>query len=607
MTKINILPQLLRNKIAAGEVIERPAAVVKELIENSLDANSTEIEITVENGGKKLIRIIDNGGGIPQSELGLAWLSYTTSKINQEKDLYAICSLGFRGEALASIAAVAQVKMISKPSHQDCACVVEVPNGKPTQPQPAAGSNGTCIEVRNIFFNTPARRNFLKSTSVELSHITNVVRRFALAYPKVRFSLLHHKQTIFNLLPVDDLKQRIEFFFGDELVKNLVFAQYEVNDQKLSAYFSLPNYTRPNAQNLFYYLNQRHIRDRFITHAIMQAYSELIPAGRYPAVFLFMQMPAESVDINVHPTKTEVRFRQAWQVHDNILALIKDKLFSQDLNLSPSLQTSTHHQTETTVPGEINQNDRTMKALVDFFATNPSTQQTQSIPYPNTEKTFSPRSADQTSTIQQETHTGIYPQQPGRHFQIHNAYIIEEIVDGFLVIDQHALHERILYDRFTQQVNSSSIYKQRLLIPVIIELAPQENILINEALPYLQRLGMETEVFGRNTIRVLAAPMILNNVNLSELIHQFLEEFPGGSSNSSLSKTELTQHPLTQKLTKMFACKAAVKAGNTLNDQEIKSLLEQRNASDFTLTCPHGRPAVRKISLDELAKYFARK
>lgn len=607
MVKITVLPRLLRDKIAAGEVIERPAAVVKELIENSLDAGGDEIEVLVEDGGKKLIRIIDNGHGIPESELALAWFSYATSKITNENDLYAIRTLGFRGEALSSIAAVAQVKTISKPRKQGCAYAIEASNGKPSQPQPAAGSDGTTIEVRNLFFNTPARRRFLKSDSVELSHITDTVRRFALAYPNVRFLLSQHKETIFNLPSVDDLKQRIEFFFGSELIKELVYAEYEANDQKFTAYFSLPNATRPNAQNLFYYLNQRYIRDRFITHAVMQAYSELIPSRRYPTVFLFMQLLPDTVDINVHPTKIEVRFRNAWQIHDNILTLIKDKLLSQDLSSSPALPTTPDQQANMVAPAELNQGDRAMKALINFFTTQPATPQTQATSFPTTEKpSFSPTPARPAAT-QQEIYTESTSKQIGRYFQIHNAYIIEEVSDGFLVIDQHALHERILYDQFAQQVNASGIYKQRLLIPIVVELSPQENVLINEALPYLQELALEIEVFGRNTIRIQAAPTILNNVDLPELIHQFLEEFPDRSSDDSVSHTELTQHAVTQGLVKLFACKAAVKAGDPLTNDEIKSLLEQRNTTGFSLTCPHGRPAVHKISLDELAKHFARK
>jgi len=379
LAKIQTLPTWLVNKIAAGEVIERPASCVKELIENSLDAGATDIQVTLKEGGKKLIRVADNGNGILAGDLSLVFKSHSTSKIIEEADLYNINTFGFRGEALASMASIAQVRLISKSASQPDAYEISVDNDQVSPPQPVAGVTGTTIEIANLFYQTPARRKFLKSDSVELSHISETVTRFAIAYPEISFKLMNlpdnssdtdspasTRQSLMNLnSTTDDLSQgilqRLGFFYGPDISQELLCATEEKDNLKLTAYFSNPTQTKSNSKYQFFYLNRRFIRDRILSRAIYQAYHNLIPAGRYPFAALFIQMPTSAFDVNVHPTKIEVRFRDAWKVHDRIISLIRNTLAQKASNGEITLIENAPPQAETT------ENQRVMQALVDFF------------------------------------------------------------------------------------------------------------------------------------------------------------------------------------------------------------------------------------------------
>ena len=639
LTRIQVLPTWLANKIAAGEVIERTASCVKELIENSLDAGATDIQVTVKEGGKKLIRISDNGHGILAGDLSLIFKSHSTSKIIEEKDLYNINTFGFRGEALASMASIAQVRLISKSASQQDTYEISVDNNKISQPQPAAGINGTTIEIANLFYQTPARRKFLKSNSVELSHITETITRFAIAYPEISFKLMHlpdnssdadspasARQSLINLTSNKDnlaqgILQRLDFFYGPDISRELLCATEEKDGLKLTAYFSAPTQTRSNSKYQFFYLNRRFIRDRILSRAIYQAYHNLIPSGRHPFVTLFIQMPTSAFDVNVHPTKIEVRFRDAWKIHDRIISLIRKTLSQKVSNGEMTVIETVPHQSET------NENQRVMQALVDFFINkNDNNQETVEQPFafspscpqipPMTGKTSTSPTAD--SPRPYETAANITnltsPLQTlateslttGRCFQIHSSYIIEEVPDGILIIDQHALHERILYNRFSQQIASSEIYRQKFLIPTVIEIPKSKSMILPEVIPYLKKAGIEVEEFGENTIAVQSAPSLLNNVNFTEFILEFIDAFTDDFTEGSQTKTEHSENikPI-EKLIKMMACKAAIKAGDPLKDEEIKALLADAKGMDF-ITCPHGRPAVRKITTSELEGYFQR-
>ncbi|MFH1232099.1 MAG: DNA mismatch repair endonuclease MutL [Planctomycetota bacterium] len=696
--RIKILPVQLVNKIAAGEVIERPASCIKELIENALDAQATEIEITVKEGGKKLIRIIDNGTGIVSDDLSLVFKSHSTSKIADESDLYNIQTFGFRGEALASISSVAQVRLVSKTAGQNEAYEITVDNDKMTTPEPVAGVNGTTIEITNLFYQTPARRKFLKSDSVELSHITEIITRFAIAYPEVSFSLINlstrskdaparpgrsggsDKQILINLATLPDnssknppdllsgragVMQRLAFFYEADISKELLYTQEEQDGVKIEAYFSLPTYTKPTSKYQFSYLNRRFIKDRIISRAIYQSYHNLIPSGRYPFVLLFLEMPASAFDVNVHPTKIEVRFRDVWRLHDQIISLIRKSLSDlPDLatgqagkilvpnafgiagqNVSQnniSSASSRPNQPDRLglagdhPVGQADESQRVMQALVDFFERSDSAHSPapMSIGAGSSQQTLTdikedlPDIAVQAGWRGKVTHTG-------RAFQIHNSYIIDEVVDGLLIIDQHALHERILYNRLSKQIASSEIYKQGLLIPTVVEIPKTRMALLQEVVPYLKAVGIEIEEFGENAVAIQSAPSILNNVNLKEFITEFIDAYADSPRSSEsgagdFPDARLTGCPVGQagkekdtesknikpidNLIKMMACKGAVKAGDPLSPEEIKALIADSSGIDLPdlavqagwVTCPHGRPAIHKITLPELERFFQR-
>ncbi|MEW6026433.1 MAG: DNA mismatch repair endonuclease MutL [Planctomycetota bacterium] len=645
--RIQTLPSWLVNKIAAGEVIERPASCVKELVENALDAGATDIQVAVREGGKKLIRVADNGNGILSGDLPLVFKSHSTSKIAEEKDLYNIKTFGFRGEALASMASVAQVRLISKPANQTDAYDVTVDNGRITSPKPVAGTNGTTIEITNLFYQTPARRKFLKSDGVELSHITETVTRFAIAYPEISFKLANLpegsapsvKQPLINLTSAQgDLSQgvlqRLEFFYGPDISKELLHTAEDKDNLKLDIYFSDPTWTKQNSRYQFFYLNRRFIRDRILSRAVYQAYHNLIPSGRYPFVALFIRMPNDGFDVNVHPTKIEVRFRDGWRIHDRIISLIRSTLAQKISSESIQPPEVSPHQPEAP------ENQKAMQALVDFFANQgdatqdhfkPPSHFAGHAPASAPAVNMAPASADLPSARRGESplETAIRPgtglpvpkvfgTQTGRILQIHNSYIIEEIPDGFLVIDQHALHERILYDRFSRQVASSEIYRQKFLIPTVIEIPKSRAMILSDVIPYLKQVGIEIEEFGENTIAVRSAPSLLNNINFRDFILEFIDAFaddfgaeaswrPNGAhpdEPKAESKHNTNIKPI-DKLIKMMACKAAIKAGDPLKEEEIKALLNDTRGMDF-VTCPHGRPAVRKITLAELEGFFQR-
>lgn len=606
MNRIKQLPPLLIDKIAAGEVIERPAAIVKELIENSIDAGAASVEVTVEDGGKKMIRVVDNGSGISPDDLPLAFLSHTTSKITDEPDLFAIRTLGFRGEALASIGAVSQSRLVSRTAELQEAYEITISGGKISQPKPAAAPPGTTVEVENLFYNTPARRRFLKSSSVELGHITDVVTRFALSHPEIRFVLTSNKQRLVDLPATSgEILERLAHFFGQELTDQIEVIEsgnapmltsgtlrippisiggHRSDDARLRAYISRPDYTWPNSKHQFYYLNRRYIRDRVISRAIAQGYLNLIPSGRYPFVLLFIEMDPANVDVNVHPTKIEVRFRDAWQLHDNILTTIRSHLMKSS-GLSAGQPTAEPEGQPANWPtGQPTEGP--MKALVDFFAPEKPQLTTENT---ETQRLYRQDSVSPTlRSLRGET----------TYLQVHNSYIIQQTSDGIMIIDQHALHERILYTKFSRQFADANIYKQRLLVPQVVELTPRQAIVIQEALPYFNKVGLEIEEFGKNTVNIRAIPALLNKVNIKEFITEFLTDFePDKKSDESV---------LYDKLLKLMACKAAVKAGDPLTGEEIQSLLSAATDSGYTLTCPHGRPAVYRLSLTEIAKYFNR-
>jgi len=599
VSKIHVLPQTVVTKIAAGEVIERPASVLKELIENSIDAGATHIEIQLEDAGKKLIRVSDNGVGMDSDDLQIAFLSHATSKLQSEEDLFSINTLGFRGEALPSIGSISHTRVISRTKDALIGSEIQIEGGTLSKVKEKGASEGTQIDVRNLFYNTPVRRKFLKSTQTEMAHISEMVTRFALAYPNIHFNTIHNGKNVLTLPTAKDLKERITTIFGKEIGENLITINLKESDISIYGYILPPTHNRPNTKMQFIFLNGRYIRDNIIFHAINSAYKNLLMSRRSPIVFLLLQIDSSEVDVNVHPTKIEVRFKNSGPIHDQLYATIHSALMKTETHSTFQI-TSQHNQPDRTLPSKtitknisvesfeaqhrhedgVSLNEKkesVMKSMSDFFS---KSLDNETPHYKNEKKEVSLSSSESERLFKQENKLTSY-------IQIHNSYIVEETAEGLNIIDQHALHEIILYHEIWEQIKSSKLAIQKLLIPELIELTPCDFVTIMDLRNEFDTLGIEIEEFGKSTIAIRTHPQILKNLDFHALIQSVLEEI---DSDELKSETD----NILSKIVQLMACKGAVKAGQHLAAQEIQSLLEQRQSNITTSFCPHGRPTALK-------------
>ena len=574
--RIRVLSESVIHRIAAGEVVERPASVVKELVENSLDAEAGRIEVTLEQGGCKGIRVVDDGVGMSPEDLALAFAGHATSKLDNPDDLLAIHTMGFRGEALSSIGAVAQARIISRARGRLEGAEIRIQGGMAGPVTACGAPEGTTVEVRNLFFNTPARQKFLRSPRTEFAHASEALTRTALAFPAVTFHLEHDGRRLLRLTGGVEPAERVRQLFGDELAGLLVRCESETPAMRAFALAAPPTYHRANTQMIYTFLNGRYIRDRGLYRAIANAYHGTLPAGRQPAVFLFLDLDAQRVDVNVHPTKIEVRFREPSAVFGIVQSLLQKCLRQRREQLASAVEPPTPASIAPsggrTAGGEGRQLQR---ALSDLFTARPA-----------------PASLPQAPDAQSEKDGG------GRFVQIHNAYILEETADGIRVIDQHALHERILYEEFSRR-EKGGVNSQRLLLPQTLELRPRDLALALELVPTLAGMGFLIEEFGGNSIVIQAVPQALEGRDARRVLLDVLDEVRAGGGPRRQEAHERTL--------RVMACKGAVKAGEPLRPEEIRALLERRDRLGLPLTCPHGRPTTWNISLEDLERRFKRK
>jgi DNA mismatch repair protein MutL len=560
MAQIQVLAPDVVNKIAAGEVIERPASAVKELIENALDAGASEVRVDIEEGGRKLLRVTDNGHGIPPDELPLAFAPHATSKLSTADDLFRVSTYGFRGEALASIGSVSRVRLVSRTANGEGSELI-VENGVSSGVKPAAAAPGTIVEVRNLFQNVPVRRKFLRSIEIETEHVVEAVSRFAVSLPGVRFDLFVDGDRRYALAPADR-RARIAVFYGDEVSRALK----EIDTAEFHAYVAPAQHSRINAKGLHFFLNGRYIRDRVLLRAMNEAYRELVPHGRYPVAFVFLTLPSDEVDVNVHPTKIEVRFRSVWKLHDRLVASVRAKLLEGTLDhrLSPErLADRPAH--EAAVPG------LAAREVVDFFSREPDLRLPE-IP------------------ARPLVTTG------RRVFQLHNRYLVEEVDDGLRILDQHALHERVMLEEFRKQFSTASIAKQRLLLPAVVTLTREQRARLDDHRELLDSFGLECEDFGRDAVAVRAVPALVAEHDPVTLLTDFLD----------LARDSAPEVPMMERALEFMACRAAVKFGRKLADEEIARLLQDAAQMDFSATCAHGRPTGIKLTLEDLERFFHR-
>lgn len=593
MSQIKVLPVSVINKIAAGEVIDRPACVVKELIENAIDARASRIDTYLEDGGRKLIRVSDDGIGMDAEDIALAFQSHATSKLQNADDLFAVRTLGFRGEALPSIGAVSHASIISRVRGAIHGAEIKIDGGVLGKVKERGAPEGTQVEVRDLFFNTPVRKKFLKSIPTEMAYISEVLTKFSLSYPVIHFTLMHNNRTVFNLPTVQDTAERIATFFGEEMEKHLIPIFLREEMFTLSGYIAPPFFDKSNARMQFIFLNGRYIKDNAIFRAINEAYHGKLMHKRYPIVFLFLQVEPSEVDVNVHPTKIEVRFRNTSAIYNYVLSALKE-----GLNKSTTKIIS--------VPPPIPGLEREAAKGEEFDLIKKSLWERFSLEKEDGGKSRIYSDIQANRKMETEENEKVFPAEVRNKtrrmcFQIHNAFIIEETEGGLNIIDQHALHEIILYHEIERNLQASKSLSQRLLIPEMVELSPKDFFSIISLKEYLGTLGLEVEEFGQHTIVIRAFPQILKHVNAKEFVESLLAEL--GAEDSLKGKDKILS-----KLINIMACKGAVKAGQRLEQQEIEALLEKKkNINAYTNNCPHGRPTTLYFSLDELQKQFKRK
>ncbi len=624
MSRIKVLPQVLVNKIAAGEVIERPASVVKELVENSIDAGATQISVAIEDGGRRLIRVSDDGTGMTADDLRLAVTPHATSKLLEEDDLFRVATMGFRGEALPSIGAVSNLRIVSRPKDMIEGAEIVV-CGRELQTAQSAGCRaGTTVEVRDLFFNVPARRKFLRATATEVGHVNEQFSRLALAQRSIGFELNNNGRTTQKLPADTSIRERIAILYSADLANELIAIERNERNLHIEAYVAPPSVSRSTAAWQYIFLNGRYIRDRFIQHAIREAYRGLIEQSRYPVVFLFLSLDPSMVDVNVHPTKMEVRWQDSNLVHSQVLAAMREKFLSTDF--TPALRAGGAAPAEPAWRPADEDDPARQQAAAMLKGLAPVTSERS--PYYNAPPTNTSSAGyvaggqPQPSSIGPDVWRELYGRADtsdgaasaeapspgsfaagiplGRAIQIHNAYLVAEAENGLVIIDQHALHERIMYERLKNQIVDGNLESQRLLLPETMPATPAQLALIQEHAALLRQLGIEAEPFGRDSIAIHAFPAILKNVDAVAFLRDLLDRL---ADKGEQTHTEDVIHALLD----MMACKAAVKAGDPLTPEEIDALIAQKDLVEKSSNCPHGRPTTLRLSISDLEKQFKRK
>ena len=653
---IHQLPASVINQIAAGEVVERPASVLKELLENAIDAGATRVDVTVERGGKDLIRVADNGKGMAPDDLPLAFTPHATSKLQDADDLFKIRTLGFRGEALAAIAEVSKVRCQTRQADSEAGSEMQVDAGVAAPIRACGCPVGTVIEVRHLFHNTPVRRTYLKSDSTEAGHVIEMFTRIALAHPTVHLTYRSSGKVLHDLPAVTGIKDRIGVFFGRELADSLLWVESRFDRTHLWGYVGHPSQSRSSTKGQFMFLSGRYVRDRSLGHALSEGFRGLLMVGRSPVAFLHLDVPPEEVDVNVHPTKVEVRFRDGQRIYSQLLATLRQTFLASDLHsrlqaprdpaeavdvpalqspppfamearpaerqnvadwfppagsATPSFQTfpapgyaggpvdrswdrggmGSFGNRYGTPPAAEAPVDRSLTTNPDFdeFAP-PSVGEPTSTPFPTPEAAAPPDPSPRSFDVRDL---------PTKALQVHDSYLVAETADGMVVIDQHALHERILFEELRLRIDRGGVESQRLLVAEPVELGPAEVAAVLERRDALASLGMIIEAGEGDSILVASVPAMLPGIPPEQLLRDLADHF--GSQPLPPTRDAVLQDVLA-----MIACKAAVKANQKLEPEEITALLERRHLVSDAHHCPHGRPTALVFTKSELERQFGR-
>lgn len=584
MPQIHQLPPSLVAKIAAGEVVERPASVVKELLENSLDAGAKNIKINIEKAGLKKISVIDDGCGMKEKDLLECYKPHTTSKIATEEDLLMLQYFGFRGEALASLAAVSQLVIRSKIADDEIGREMKLINRHPVELNPIGMANGTQIVVANLFENTPARRKYLKSQTTELNQIINLTSKVALANPTIGFSLWHHEKILFELPAGQNLLERIRSIFGDKIYQHLVPVNFQHEKLSISGFIGKPQIAGRLRSRQLLSANQRLFRSVHLSQVIKDAYGVLLDVRLFPVFILDLHLPTEMMDVNIHPRKEEIKFLEQTNLVQTLQQAIKTSLAATDLSYQ-GLEHPAFYQFADAQTGNLLFHDsQNSAAPTDCLDSNPVKNNYTAWLLKKNTQLWNLKNPNEEQPI----------------LQIHNLYLLKETTEGLLIVDQHAAHERILYEEFKTSFENQHHQGQhhRLSHPVIFDLPIIESNLLIEQLDNFQKLGFEIEHFGNNSFKINQVPQIFQKRDLPSLVAEVLDDL-SQDQNFSLDVQ-------SEKTIAYLACRAAIKAGDPLNEEERRKLLDKLEATKSLYTCPHGRPVQIKISLSDLHRLFRR-
>lgn len=601
--KIIVMPESLSSKIAAGEVVERPASILKELLENALDAAATDIIVELEKGGRDAIKVIDNGEGIESAEVHLAFERFATSKIYQFDDIYKVRSYGFRGEALPSIGAISRVEMVTRKESSLSGTRVVVEAGQLKSITDTGCPVGTSVWVNHIFDPVPVRKKFLKTEATEQGYCMDVITRMALSHPEVRIRVVAHGREILNVPATGDTSERVSLVLGKDFVDHMLSVKGAGGGMTVLGFASKPDFTRSSTKQLYYFVNKRFIRDYLLNHAVMTAYRRLIEAKKYPAAVLFIDLPPGDVDVNVHPAKMEVRFRNPRGIYDVVVealvhalaniwpASLGEKSKTMREGYGERVQEALKRYRVSSGGGKLFFN----KTLIDYPKPRPAIEQ---IP----EKEQSQISPKGIRIEQDIPGNGLNFTDLEYIGQFAGTYLVFSSSDGLTLVDQHAAHERVLFDKFKKEkaTGDEKMMSQRLLIPEVASLSPGEFAVIIEFMKVLESMGIEVEPFGEKTVIVKSVPAALSHVEPKSLFLEVIEELSNAERTLSLEERQ-------EKLFAILACKGAVKANQKLSEAEVMRLCRDLDATQFSSTCPHGRPVYISFNLRDIERMFKRK
>ena len=622
--KILLLPDNIANQIAAGEVIQRPASAVKELMENAVDAGATEIKLIVNDAGKSLVQVIDNGSGMSETDARMSFERHATSKITTIDDLFHIKTMGFRGEALASMAAVAQIELRTKRNDDETGTYIEIENSVVKKQEPVASPEGTSIAMKNLFFNVPARRNFLKSNTAEMRHIVDEFTRVALAFPHVFFSLTANNQQIFHL-EAGSLKQRILQLLGNTYNTKLVTVKEETDYMNIYGFVGKPDTAKKTRGDQYFFVNNRFIKSAYLNHAVMNAYQEMVTKDSFPMYVLFIDLDPTQVDVNVHPTKQEIKFEDEKIIYAFVQAAVKHALAQFSVTPTLDFELNASIQQLPSVQQPFTEEKKSAAAATSIFKGFTEKHQAHFIEPTNrselkhwrdfyesresavgSQQSSSNEENVQRSMLNAQFSTGqpltSNQQQATLHthetssIQLHNQYILTQTATGFILINQQAAHERIIYERLQDAAKGKAVATQRSMFPVTIELAPADTVLLEELINDLQQLGYMIEPFGKNTFVVQGTPADVTQGNEKQVIDSLLEQFKHFSSDLKFPKRE--------KLIRSLAWQQSIKAGRQLSEREMEALVEDLFKCKQPNSSPDGNPTYLEFKKEQLEKMF---